>query len=168
MEIKELKIYTQNFEEQVQFYKEVLGFSTTKKSEIQFEIQTKKSKLIFESTDKKFYYHFAFLIPPKTIDFAIQFLENKYIELLLYKKSKIIDFKSGKSIYFFDKNRNIVEFIERPSLNYKSTAQFSIEEVIKINEIGLPVAEPIKKAKELVETLGIIPLDINEFSENFC
>lgn len=168
MEIKELKIYTHQIDAQEFFYKHILGFNVSRLSSSAFQIQTKENKLIFEQSDDKFYYHFAFLIPPQTIDLAIQFLVNKGIELLPYKNSNIIEFNSGRAIYFYDRDDNIVEFIERPTLAYKTQTSFSIEDVIKINEIGMPVENPIEAAEEIVQRLGIQPINQNEFRENFC
>ena len=73
-----------------------------------------------------------------------------------------------KRTAFFDKDGNIAEFIERPTLDYPTTNQFSIENVIKLNEIGLPVQEPIKTAHRIIEALTIQPIDIIAFKENFC
>ena len=56
---------------------------------------------------------------------------------------------------FYDKDENIVEFIERPLVNYPKSNNFSIDQVIKLNEIGLPHIDPIKMANTLVEEFGI-------------
>ena len=98
----------------------------------------------------------------------MEFLKKRDIALLAYQGSEIIHFNSGRSIYFFDKDGNIAEFIERPSLLYKKTKDFSIKNVIKINEIGLPIKDTIKMADYLSEDLGIAPINKDEFSDSFC
>lgn len=168
MEIKALKIYSYNLDAQEHFYKNILGFQTTRVSDSLLHIHTQESTLMLELSNQKFYYHFAFLIPPQTINLAIQFLEDKSIKLLPYKGQKIIEFTTGRAIYFFDQDNNIVEFIERPTLKYSSATYFSIASVIKVNEIGLPVEKPIPTAQEMMAALGIVPINKNEFRENFC
>lgn len=168
MEIRELKIYSSRIDEQKEFYKNVLGFQCKRNSDTKLCLQTKENTLIIEKSEKCFYYHFAFLIPTGTVQNAINFLESRDIELLLLNKKKIIHFKTGKSIYFYDKDENTVEFIERPSLNYPSKETFSINDIIKLNEIGLPTLEPIKTANSLMKQFGIKPININDFSESFC
>ncbi|WP_299216497.1 hypothetical protein [uncultured Aquimarina sp.] len=108
------------------------------------------------------------MIPTGSIEYAIDFLEELNIELLPYKGEKIIQFDSGCAIYFYDKDENIVEFIERPLANYPKSNNFSIDQVIKLNEIGLPHTDPIRMANTLVKEFGINPINKNSFRENFC
>lgn len=167
MEIKFLKIFSKNIEAQKEFYKNILEFSYELESN-GFKIKTQENTLSFEKSEKEYYYHFAFLIPTGSIYKAIDFLENKNIFLLPYKGEKIIQFDSGRAIYFYDKDENIVEFIERPLVNYPKSNSFSIDQVIKLNEIGLPHINPIKMANTLINKFGINPINRNSFRENFC
>ena len=125
MEIQALKIFSQNINEQESFYSEVLGFDCIRTSDATFEVIAKENKLIFEKCDSASYYHFAFLIPPKSIESAIKYVEDRSVELLRLGGDKIIYFDSGKAIYFYDKDENIVEFIERPTLKYSSQHSLS-------------------------------------------
>ena len=168
MEITSLKIFSHNLESQLKFYRDTLGFCIERVDRESFKINTRENELIFQRTDQSFYYHFAFLIPPNSVGQAIQFVESKRIELLPFQDSKIIEFDSGRAIYFFDMDRNIVEFIERPSLDYAPEKEFGIAQVIKLNEIGLPVDNPIETTNVLIDELGIAPLESSGFRENFC
>ena len=98
----------------------------------------------------------------------MDFLKKRNIQLLPFKGSEIIHFNSGRSIYFYDIDGNIAEFIERPTLPYAKGKDFSIERVIKVNEIGLPVKNTLKMANYIVDELGINPINKNEFSDAFC
>ena len=167
MEIKSLRIYSQNFKEQLHFYKEVLGFKISSITE-SFKVLCKENELIFERSDDVFYYHFAFLIPTGSLRSAIEFLREKGIELLLHNGREIIDFKTGEAIYFYDKDENIVEFIERPDLDYPHKNTFSINDVIKLNEIGLPVDNPKEMAYNLITNYGIRPINKDAFTSEFC
>ncbi|WP_298540636.1 hypothetical protein [uncultured Aquimarina sp.] len=167
MEIKTLNIFSRNLEQQKEFYNDLLGFQCQKDPDT-LSLFTQENILTFRKSKKDFYYHFAFLIPTGSIHTAIDFLENKNISLLPYKGDNIIQFDSGRAIYFYDKDENIVEFIERPLVNYPKSNNFSIDQVIKLNEIGLPHIDPIKMANTLIKEFGINPIDRNSFRENFC
>ncbi len=167
MEIKTLKIFSKEIESQKTFYTDVLGFNFENSSN-GFSISTKENTLQFEKSETDFYYHFAFLIPTGSIPQAIDFLEQKNIKLLPHQGNKIIQFDSGRAIYFYDKDYNIVEFIERPLLNYPHIRTFSIKEIIKLNEIGLPHTDPKGFSNLLISQYGITPLNKYSFSDTFC
>jgi len=168
MEIIKLIIQSKNLDKQEHFYQSVLGFKCERVSEKLLHIHANKNVLALEHSTNNFYYHFAFLIPTGSINKAIELLENKNIPLLTYNGSKIINFSDGKAIYFYDEDGNIAEFIERPDLDYPAKEHFSIDDVIKLNEIGLPVHNPKEMADKLVSNHGVAPLNQAGFSDNFC
>ena len=168
MEIRELKIYSSNIDEQEQFYKNILGFKCSRVNSNTLEIQSGDTKLILEKSKKIFFYHFAFLIPTGTLDSAINFLEQRSIDLLPLNENKIILFNSGRAIYFYDRDGNIAEFIERPLLTYPTGNKFSIKSIIKLNEIGLPVADPQNMTQTLTGKFNILPGIDSPYSERFC
>ena len=168
MEIKKLTLFSNNLIEQEQFYGNKLGFPTDRINDNRVVINTQENQLIFESSKNNFCYHFAFLIPTGSLESAMDFLKKRNIQLLPFKGSEIIHFNSGRSIYFYDMDGNIAEFIERPTLQYPSINDFSIEQVIKVNEIGLPVKNTLKMANYIVDELGINPINKSEFSNTFC
>jgi len=168
MEITQLKLFTDNFQNQIRFYRDLLGFDLFDISEHHFCMQAGHTKLTFENSKEDIYYHFAFLIPTNKLDEAITFLQNRDIALLKYKRKNIIDFGEGKSVYFHDANQNIVEFIERPALGYTTQLPFSIDRVIKINEIGLPVENTIHMTEKLIEKFKIRLINPENISDQFC
>ncbi len=168
MEIKKLTLFSKNLDEQEHFYGNILGLPVHRIGKTKLRVHTKENVLIFKKTDKRFCYHFAFLINPGSLESAMEFLKKREIKLLPYQESEIIYFNSGRSIYFFDMDGNIAEFIERPTLPYKKAIQFSIENIIKVNEIGLPVSDTIKTANYISNNLGITPMNKTDFNDAFC
>ena len=168
MEIEVLKIFSNQFEEQVEFYDNLMGFECNRLSKNSLEIHAGNTRLVFERSARKFYYHFAFLVPTGCLYSAIKFVESKEISLLPLNGDKIIHFDTGEAIYFYDPDGNVVEFIERPTLNYLSKTDFSITDIIKINEIGLPVADPVEMSEALVTKFGIVPYKSAPMRDRFC
>lgn len=168
MEILKLKLYTSKFREQIHFYRDILGFRTVTITDHGFSIQAGQTLLIFQKSSQNVYYHFAFLIPTHSIDDAIQFLTRRHIAILKYHNKNIIDFGTGRAVYFRDANENIVEFIERPCLKYTRTKDFSIDQVIKINEIGLPSEDTIEMSQKLIDSFNIQLINREDISEKFC
>lgn len=174
MEIRKLKLYSKNIKKQLSFYKEVLGFEATYLAENKITVTTGTTQLIFEEDQKSnFIYHFAFLIPNQKIEQAIDFLEKKGIQLLKRKEEKIIYFgtkenHTGRAIYFFDEDGNIAEFIERASLNHIAEQDFNIHQVIKLNEIGMPVDDPMEISRQLINQYKISLIDLHHLNDTFC
>lgn len=169
MEILKLKLYTTRLSEQFHFYAEHLGFTIKNKENDHFTLEAGKTDLIFERSDMpQPTYHFAFLIPHHLINDAVRFVQTKGLDIIKYKGSNTIDFGNGKSVYFHDKDQNIVEFIERPSLGYFGSSAFHISQVLKVNEIGLPVDDTFLISKQLIDRYGVKLIDPDHLSEKFC
>ena len=174
MELNKLELFSKDIAAQFYFYKNILGFDVEFKNENQISFQAGQTELIFEEDPNcNFIYHFAFLIPNKKMEEAIPFLEAKGIELLQRNGEKIIYFGTkekytGRAIYFFDEDGNIGEFIERPSLGFTADKNFNLKQVIKINEIGIPVDDPISFSQQLISKYKIQLIDPNYLTENFC
>jgi len=168
MEIRILKLYSTNIDAQEDFYGQVLGFRCDRLTDSILEIHTTGTKLIFEQSVKKFFYHFAFLIPTGSLNGAIEYLENKPVRLLQLNEQTVVQFTTGSAIYFYDMDGNIVEFIERPTLNHPTSSDFSIDKIIKINEIGLPVSSPKSMSNRLTTEFGIKPIEDAPYSDLFC
>lgn len=169
MEIKELTLFSKNIDKQEIFYNDILGFPTSRNHINNLTINAGSTTINLEKSSKSHLYHFAFLIPTGSLESAISYLESRGIRLLPYKDDKIIYFNNGTAIYFFDEDRNIVEFIERPLLDYVSLDHsFSIEDIQKVNEIGLAVSNPKKTTEELTNKFGVEPLANAPMKEDFC
>lgn len=168
MEIKKLYLHSKNITKQLHFFKNVLGFNVEQIAEDEIILYSGLNQVHFKNSDADYIYHYAFLIPTGTLHSAIDFLEKKEIELLRYDGKKVIDFTTGQAIYFYDADGNIGEFIERPSLGISSDQPFSIDQVVRLNEIGLPVNNPLEMAKKLIKKYGIQPAEPQIMREDFC
>jgi hypothetical protein len=70
MEILTLKLFSKNIIHQEAFYQH-LGFTTKRLHSTSLNLQAGKTVLHFAKAEKKFQYHFAFLIPTGKIEEAI-------------------------------------------------------------------------------------------------
>lgn len=140
MKIKELKIYTENFASQVDFYSKVIGFELVQYADTQATFQIGRSRLRIVKNDQFRPYHFAINIPSNQIKEALYWLKER-VEILKDGSSEIqdFDFWNAKAIYFYDMDKNIVECIARNNLKNESQEKFSINSMLEISEIGLPV-----------------------------
>ncbi|MCH9030542.1 MAG: hypothetical protein IH819_13280, partial [Bacteroidetes bacterium] len=174
MEFKEIELLSRRINDQIRFYKDILEFDTTIISDNKFFIETQKTKLVFNKTEEKHFYHFAFLICENHFEDVLRFVKQKNIELLpdLETGDEIVYWHNteGKSIYCYDEDENIVEFIIRPSLGYRSINHWVPRETIKINEIGVPVENTIKTVHYLIDEykFEIPEKHIRGFQDKFC
>ncbi|RZJ48371.1 MAG: VOC family protein [Flavobacterium sp.] len=154
MIIQELTLLTNNLSETEKFYKQTIGFQKITETETSISFAVGTSKLIFELTEasQNPKYHFAFNIPTNTLNDAMNWALQR-TSLIETKNSFITDFENwkAKAIYFFDNNRNILEFICRKDLNNPTDKPFSVETILNINEIGIVVDQPLQTANEIIQ-----------------
>ncbi|WP_420580018.1 VOC family protein [Reichenbachiella sp.] len=169
MKFNKLKLGSKSVKKQLEFYADILGFEIIKNTSDELEIRAGLTKFAFS---EKLYppdlYHFCFLIPTGSLESSIQFLDSRDIDLLPFEGENIIHFDTGRSIYFFDPDGNIAEFIERPSLDYPIKQSFDINDIICVNEIGLPVANTLDMSHKLMTYHGIEPINPKTWNEKFC
>ena len=167
MQIKELKIYSTKIKDQADFYSEVLGLNVIKRSHENIFLKIGKSILNIEFRPKTTPYHFAINIPANKENEALEWLKSK-IEILTDANNEIQDFDSwnARAIYFYDKDKNIVELIARKNLNNSSDQKFDTKQFLEISEIGLPTLDIQKVFTQLTRLTGIEIFD-GEF-ERFC
>lgn len=169
MKFKALKIGSKNLKKQQEFFADRLGFEVKKTSTHEIIVNAGFTQLTFsEKLEPPELYHYAFLIPTGSLEASIQYVESKAIELLPFRGEKVIHFDTGRSIYFFDADGNIAEFIERPLLDYPTKRAFDIRDVICVNEIGLPAADTIEMSHDLMTHYGIQPINPKAWNEKFC
>ena len=138
MEIKQLELLSQNLIETEKFYTEILGFKIYEKTEYSISFVVGSSSLIFRKTENlKPVYHFAFNIPNNKLNEAEKWISSR-TSLIEFENKPIIDFSNwnAKSIYFFDNNGNILEFIARFDLENSSDKTFESSSVLSISEIA--------------------------------
>jgi catechol-2,3-dioxygenase len=167
MEIKELKIYSSKIKEQADFYSKVLGLTVIKLTEDNVLLEFGKSILNIEFKAETTPYHFAINIPSNKEYEALEWLKSR-VGILKEEGNEIqdFDFWNAKAIYFYDKDKNIVELIARKNLNNLSNQKFDSNQFLQISEIGLPTLNIENEFKQLKSLTGIEIFDGG--FERFC
>lgn len=158
MKIRSLILTSQNLEKQFNFYVHVLGFKLLYKSQYAFLIDVGWSTLEFTSkTGDHRPYHFCFLIPSNQIENALKWLRTKKTIIPMGENnSPTIFFESwnAESFYFNDEDGNVVEFIARFDLKNNTPHEFKVNDIICLNEIGMPV-DNVEMVNDLLKkTMG--------------
>jgi len=153
MKIKEIILFSNNIQNQRQFYKTVLGFEMIEDTAKRISFKIGTSQLVFMYKEKIKASHVAFNIPYNAIYDALKWLGDK-VEVLQFENKKVADFSSwkAKAIYFYDADNNIMEFIARERIDIESDEAFTPRLIISISEMAI--------ATDNIET---IYKDINKY-----
>ena len=156
MEIKELEIYTSKLDEQITCYQEVLGFEMIENSGSSVLFKVGNSTLKLSCRKKCMPYHFAINIPSNKEKQALEWLKER-VEILTYEglETQYFDFWNAYAIYFYDADKNIVEFIARKKLQHNTTTKFDKDSLLGISEIGIPTSSIAKEYQILKSITGI-------------
>ncbi len=167
MKIKQLTVYTSNLEDQLEFYRDELNFNISSSGNNYFEIRAGYTRLRFELRKNATPYHIAFHIPDRKEEEAMEWLE-RIVPILKFNEDKIIDFPNwqARSVYFYDRDKNIMEFISRRDFKKPDSAIFNASSVIGIAEIGLVTGNIKDSFEELKMQCGLDRFD-GDF-ERFC
>lgn len=169
MKIKQLILYTSRLEEQTLFYKKTLGIPALEETFNHSSFQVGSTTLSFHHRETSTPYHFAINIPSNQEKEAMSWLKQKGIELLMNEDhEEMIDFKdwNAKSMYFYDKDNNIVELIARKNQATQSNAIFRGQSMLCISEIGVPV-DKIEKAYNDLNQIKRLPIYTGDLL-HFC
>lgn len=153
MNINNLTIYSANFVTQIQFYEETLGLKLINQSDEQATFRVGDSTLTFIQREESTPYHFAINIPSNKEHEALAWLKER-VEILTDGEHELHDFVSwnAKAVYFYDADRNIVEFIARKNLNLPTESAFDTSSLLCISEIGMPTENVREKFNRLNAT----------------
>lgn len=166
MKIKQIILFTDNIERQKQFYSDILDFELVFSSKDRIDFNVGQSILSFQYKAQFKPSHVAFNVPSNAIEEALQWLQNR-VEILTYDDNKIADFESwnAKAVYFYDADKNIMEFIARNDLNVESDEIFSSKSVLSISEMAIAVntIEPIYNAIIKIKEIPVYSGDISRF-----
>lgn len=140
MIIQRLELYTQVLTEQKNFYTQVLGMQMIGETADSFTVQAGYTRITFKHANERNIYHFAFNIEENKWESAINYVKER-TPLLSDGKDEIFHFEdwNAHACYFYDAGGNIVEFIARHNLVSQSAGPFSIQDLIGISELGMPV-----------------------------
>ena len=157
MEIKELILFTNNIDKQKNFYSKIIELEEIKSfshDEISFKIGN--SVLKFIKRDQITPYHFAINICSNQEQEALLWLKER-VSILKDEENEIINFESwnAKAIYFYDEDKNIIEFIARKNLESTSHEAFSPISLLEISEVGLPTVSIEEIYRKLNKYMGL-------------
>ncbi|NME67939.1 VOC family protein [Flammeovirga aprica] len=167
MKIQKLYLNTPQLEEQLQFYKNILGLPLNYKNETSIAFQIGQSELIFQHSEESKPYHFALNIPFELVEQAVEWVKERVV-ILKEADSDIQDFSAwkAKAIYFYDKDENIVELIGREDVKGNGDKNFSAASIISISEIGVP-STAIEKVYQSLSQVIELPIYDGSF-HRFC
>ncbi|MDG5491301.1 VOC family protein [Psychroserpens sp. SPM9] len=142
MKIKELALFTNQLDTAKKFYSKLLGVKIIEDKPDRFTLKIGWSKLTFLKSNEDYKYHYCFLIPSNKFIEALSFMEEKVdlIDIDKGRKTQRFETWNADSFYFYDGSGNVAEFIVRHDLKNQSSHSFSFEDVICVNEIGLPTS----------------------------
>ncbi len=140
MIFKEITFYSSDIKGQKKFYSCTLGFKIISEADNFFTVQAGNTLLSFVFREDATNYHFAFNIPCNQAVQALSWLKQR-VTVLDHKGYEIVPFVdwNAEAVYFYDNDKNIVEFIARKNLNNQANTLFSAQNVSEVSEIGLPV-----------------------------
>nr|WP_321357832.1 hypothetical protein [uncultured Draconibacterium sp.] len=170
MKILALELPTNNLKQTERFYTDVLELKLNDSSLNSVSYSIGHSLLRFtEKAGEAGVYHFAFNIPSNKIKEALNWLSEK---LDLIKNSEgeyITDFTNwnAESIYFFDNNKNILEFIARHDLDNLSDKLFDSSSILSVSEVGIVAEKPLVFAKQLINEHGLFYFEKGPKREDF-
>ncbi|CAN5152808.1 hypothetical protein BH23BAC2_BH23BAC2_00980 [soil metagenome] len=166
MKIEKLEIRAGNLEDQLRFYRDIFGLEVGNRTTTSFEVKMGYSVLKFVAGNFT-PYHIALHIPPHEEEFALAWLKAR---LTVQKNGyeEIIDFSAwnARSLYFYDADLNIMEFISRNNLFTERSGGFSEKSILGIAEIGLATHSIPEKFKFLEDRCNLEKFDGN--FDNFC
>lgn len=148
---------TADLSQQHAFYTQTLGLPLRQTTADSFTVQAGTTALTFRSASQQpLLYHFAFTIPINKWKQAKAWLTAR---TTLLEGEGEDEFESERvrtrSYYFPDPAGNILEFIAREDLPARAGADFGVEDVLHISEIGLVVDDVPGIMKHLQTRLGV-------------
>ena len=166
MHLKSLQLYTQNLAGQIAFYTEVLGLRPLEQSDRMVSYQLGATVLRFlQVLDRCTPYHYAINIPSNKTTQALEWLkprlEKQNNGVLTNDGLEVVDFSAwnAEAIYFYDADRNIVEFIARKNLDNESVGEFTAGDFLEVSEIGVPLNAIETGCRSLFQIEGVHVFD---------
>lgn len=163
MKIKELTLFSEHLQKQQAFYTKVLGMELLHAGNDAISLRAGNSRLHFRKDRHTGPVHFAFIIPGDSYNQAHTWLKQR-VELLPFEGNEIIDFPNwnAKSQYFYDEDRNIVEFIARRDVESPWKEPFGPLAIKQIGEVGLP-AKDLEALYEALNRIKPLPKYSGDF-----
>lgn len=160
MHITELQLIAQDCSHQQAFYTTLLDLPLLAETTDAFAVQAGTTRIQFQRAEQeKIQYHFAFTIPTNRMAQAKEWLQTRVPLLSAPDGQEEFDFKSwnAHSIYFYDADNNIVEFIAHHDLPNDRFGPFSGRDLLHVSEIGLVVDTVPRQVADFTSHLGLTP-----------
>ncbi|WP_281234109.1 VOC family protein [Flavobacterium gelatinilyticum] len=170
MKIDQIQIKTNDIQKIKTFYQNTLGLFILENDSKSITLQAGTSILKFtEDPGFKSIYHFAFNIPENQLEEAIQWCKDKADLIVLEDKSVVTHFENwnAHSVYFYDLNGNLLEFIARHDLNNEQVGEFNSASILNISEIGIVTESPLELGNQLIAEHGLRFFSQNENTDKF-
>ncbi|KAA5535048.1 glyoxalase [Taibaiella lutea] len=171
MKILEVELLTADLQSIEKFYSNKLQLNTVHKDEQSISYNAGHSRLTFRITETlQPVYHIAFEIPCNKLNEAIEWLSRSIALIPFENHNVIVDFENwnAKSVYFYDDNQNILEFILRFDNDIKSNDAFSTATILNISEVGLVNENVLQFGEALSERYDLPYYEKQPPRENFC
>ncbi|HMB99858.1 MAG TPA: hypothetical protein VKN14_02350 [Flavobacteriaceae bacterium] len=167
MKIDEVILYTTSIKEQKHFYGSILELDLLIDLPNKVSYKTGNSILTFQYRKHVKPSHLAFNIPFNKVQEALSWLQSR-VEVIDFEGKLISDFSNwnAEAIYFYDVDKNIMEFIGRKNLNVESTARFSSKAIISISEMAI-ATDNIQSVYNTINTFKEIEIFDGNF-DRFC
>lgn len=167
MKVDELKIFTNNLDKQIDFYATILELPVVNSTPEKTSFKIGDSILALQYSKDVFPSHFAFNIPSEKENQALYWLKER-VDILTFDEKEIIDFSNwnAKAIYFYDLDKNIVEFISRRNLDITSDDKFTSKSILNISEVAM-VSNQIQQTFQKLNKLKSIEVYSGDF-DRFC
>ena len=171
MRITSLEIHTNDINEVKNFYHHHLQFKIAGESGEHITFRLQQGTLTFRlKKASQPVYHIAFNIPNNQVESAALWLRDKTEIIPIDEKNIIADFKNwnAKAIYFFDQQKNIIEFIARRDLDNRSEIEFTSASILSISEVGIVTENVAAAIKDINEKFGIGLFEKQPAHESFA
>ncbi len=159
MKLEHIEIQTADLGNTKEFYHRIFNFPVIAKDSDSISFQIGSSSLKFvEKKGEDSIYHFAFNIPENKINEALKWCKEKRLKLIPVSDGNFIaDFDSwhAHSVYFFDNQGNILEFIARHDLKNSQELPFGSNQLLNISEIGIVKDNPLEYGRKLANEYGL-------------
>lgn len=167
MQLQKLTLYTTNLERAIEFYGHTLKLPLLIKSLQSATFRVGRTRLTFSRRNNFKPYHFAINIPSNKEHDVLAWLKDK-VKLISVNENEMVVHESwnSRSVYFYDHDNNLVEFIARKNLGFTESLPFIPTQILGVSEIGMAVNNVSETYAKLNEALNLPIFDGNNI--DYC
>ena len=151
MHIKSLILYSNDIESQIDFFANVLDLKVEQNND-GISVNIGASRLSFVASNDTIKYHYCLLVPSNQFKSSVEWMANRVDLIEVSPQNYVQNFEdwNADSIYFYDGNGNLLEFIARYDLDNNVEGAFDENMILNINEIGMTSSDT-KTLNEIIE-----------------